>query len=44
MSSPVYNCYTPVCPPVQGDNPQALGSGLSPIELVGWLFLGLTAL
>ena len=24
------NSYTMVCPPVQGDNPQALASGFSP--------------
>ena len=27
----IRNTYTIVCPPVQGDNPQALASGLSPM-------------
>ena len=26
------NCYTMVCPPVRGDNPRALGGGLSPVQ------------
>ena len=28
----VCNSHTSVCPPVQGDNPQALGSDLSPAQ------------
>ena len=26
--------YTIVCPPVRGDNPRALDSGLSPVQVV----------
>ena len=26
------NSYTMVCPPVRGDNPRALASGLSPVQ------------
>ena len=26
------NSYTIVCPPVRGDNPRALASGLSPVQ------------
>ena len=26
------NCYATVCPPVQGDNPRALASGLSSVQ------------
>ena len=29
----VSNSYTLVCPPVQGDNSQALVSGLSPVQV-----------
>ena len=27
-----YYTYTMVCPPVRGDNPRALASGLSPVQ------------
>ena len=28
----ISNCYTMVCPPVRGDNPRALASGLSYVQ------------
>ena len=27
------NSYTTVCPPIEQDNPQALASGLSPVQM-----------
>ena len=29
----ICNIYTMSCPPVRGDNPRALASGLSPIQV-----------
>ena len=33
MKTTPSNSLTMVCPPVQGDNPRALASGLSPVQM-----------
>ena len=45
LSRDTSNSYTTVCPPVRGDNPRALASGLSPVQAdKPWYYFNTTLL